>query len=299
MTEDPPAPRHPRVRGGRLQGGRAARALLAARAVAAEHGVRSTEPRVLQDGVNVVVHLAPAPVVARVTTLTPLLRTSPLRSFAREVVVAGALAAVGAPVVAPSALLPPGPHRYAGLELSFWQHVEVLPVAPSPGETAGALVELHGSLTALPVDGAPLDTPLDDLARFVSLGGAWGAAPAQLDRLRERLAELRPRLDGEAVRLHGDAHPGNLLATPSGWRWTDLEDTCAGPRAWDLACLRSTSRLDGRAALDAIGGPSDAELAPWLELRRLHGAAWWTVVAAGHPERREQATVVLADVLGR
>jgi aminoglycoside phosphotransferase (APT) family kinase protein len=241
---------------------------------------------VLRDGVNVVVHLAPAPVVARVATLTPLLRTSPLRSFAREVAVAGALAAAGAPVVAPSALVPAGPHRYAGLELSFWQHVEVLPVAPSPGETAGALVELHGSLTALPVDGAPLDTPLDDLARFVSLGGAWGAAPAQLDRLRERLAELRPRLDGEAVRLHGDAHPGNLLATPGGWRWTDLEDTCAGPRAWDLACLRSTSRLDGRAALDAIGGPSDAELAPWLELRRLHAAAWRTVLAAGHPERR-------------
>ena len=57
---------------------------------------------------------------------------------------------------------------------------------------------------------------------------------------------------------------------------------CAGPRAWDLACLRSTSRLDGRAALDAIGGPSDAELAPWLELRRLHVAAWTLVAATGH-----------------
>ena len=277
---------------------RAVRALLAARAVAAEHGVRSTEPRVLRDGVNVVVHLAPAPVVARVATLTPLLRTSPLRSFAREVAVAGALAAAGAPVVAPSDLLPPGPHRYAGLELSFWQYVEVLPATPSPGEAAGALVELHGYLAALPVDGAPLDTPLDDLARFVSLGRAWGAAPAQLDRLRERLAELRPRLDGEVVRLHGDAHPGNLLATRGGWRWTDLEDTCAGPRTWDLACLRSTSRLDGRAALDAVGGPSDTELAPWLELRRLHVAAWWTVLAAGHPEHRAaggRLTAALGD----
>jgi Phosphotransferase enzyme family len=295
MTKDPPDPRPGPLQGTalswrragrtgsfRLQGGRAARALLAARAVAAEHGIRPTEPRVLRDGVNVVVHLAPAPVVARVATLTPLLRTSPLRSFARDVAVAGALAAAGAPVVPPSDLLPPGPHRYAGLELSFWQLVEVLPVAPSPGETAAALVELHRHLAALPVDGAPLDTPLDDLARFVSLGRSWGAAPAQLDHLRDRLAEVRPRLVGEVVRLHGDAHPGNLLATPDGWRWTDFEDTCAGPRAWDLACLRSTSRLDGRAALDAIGGPSDAELAPWLELRRLHVAAWTLVVATGH-----------------
>jgi aminoglycoside phosphotransferase (APT) family kinase protein len=295
--EDPPSPaptrgtalsrrRAGRTGSFRLQGPRAARALRAARAVAAEHGVGSTEPRVLRDGVNVVVHLGPAPVVARVATLTPLLRPAPLRSFAREVAVAGALAAAGAPVVPPNDLLPPEPHRYAGLELSFWRHVEVLPSAPAPDETARALVELHGFLAGLPVDGAPLDTPLDDLARFLPLGRAWGAAPAQLDHLRDRLAELRPGLDGELVQLHGDAHPGNLLATPDGWRWTDLEDTCSGPRAWDLACLRSTSRLDGRAALDAIGGPSDAELAPWLELRRLHVAAWRTVLAVGHPERR-------------
>jgi aminoglycoside phosphotransferase (APT) family kinase protein len=199
--------------------------------VAAEHEVRSAEPRVLQDGVNVVVHLTPVPVVARVATLTPLLRPAPLRSFAREVAVAGALAAAGAPVVPPSDLLPPGPHRYAGLELSFWRHVEVLPSVPSPAEAAGALVELHEFLAGLPADGAPLDTPLDDLTRFASLGGAWGAPPALLDRLEERLAELRPRLSGDVVQLHGDAHPGNLLATPDGRWWTDLEDACAGPRA--------------------------------------------------------------------
>ena len=285
--KDPPAPRHSQARGGTLQGGRVARALLAARAVAARYGIATGGDRVLHDGVNVVVHLAPAPVVARVATLTPLLRPAPLRSFAREVAVAGALAEVGAPVVPPSDVLPPGPHRYAGLELSFWRYVEVLPAAPSPGEVAAALTELHGHLAALPVDGAPLDTPLDDLARFASLGRAWGAAPAQLDHLRDRLAELRPRLDGEVVPLHGDAHPGNLLATPDGWRWTDLEDTCAGSRAWDLACLRSTSRLDGRAALDALpDAPTDAELAPWLELRQLHAAAWTLVAAAGHPELR-------------
>ena len=99
--KDPPAPRHGPVQGTalswrrmgstgsfRLQGGRAARALIAARAVAAQHGIAADGARVLRDGINVVVHLAPAPVVARVATLTPLLRPAPLRSFAREVVVA-------------------------------------------------------------------------------------------------------------------------------------------------------------------------------------------------------------------
>jgi aminoglycoside phosphotransferase (APT) family kinase protein len=265
-------------------GGRAARALTAARAVAAAAGVRSADARVLRDGINVVVHLAPAPVVARVATLTPLLRPPPLRSFRREVELAGALAAAGAPVVPPSDLLPPGPHRYAGLELSFWRHVEVRPEAPSPRQVATALTELHGYLAGLAPTGAPLDTPLDDLAAFARLGAGWAVDRAELARLTDRVAELRPRLAGEVVQLHGDAHPGNLLATPGGRLWTDLEDACPGPRAWDLACLRATSRLDGRAALDALpGAPTDAELAPWLELRRLHAAAWTVVAAAGHP----------------
>jgi aminoglycoside phosphotransferase (APT) family kinase protein len=102
-------------------------------------------------------------------------------------------------------------------------------------------------------------------------------------------------------RLHGDAHPGNLLATPAGWRWADLEDTCSGPVQWDLVALRSTRRLDGRAALDAIpGAPSDDELAPWLELRRLHLAAWYVVIARGHPEWAGEAAARLAglDVVG-
>ncbi|MGR7025301.1 phosphotransferase family protein [Geodermatophilus sp. URMC 62] len=278
--------------------GRRARAVAAATAVAAAHGLQAAGARVLHDGVNVVVHLAPAPVVARVATLTPLLRPDPARPFGREVALAAALAAAGAAVVPPSDLLPPGPHEHDGLVLAFWQHVEVRPQAPAPGDVAAALTALHDVLAGLPATGPPLDTPLDDLAVFAERAGDWGVSPAVRARIAERAERLRPRLGGPARALHGDAHPGNLLATPDGWRWTDLEDTCAGPVEWDLACLRSTSRLDGRAALDALGGPSDAALAPWLELRRLHAAAWWTVVAAGHPERRERAAAVLAETLG-
>ncbi|WP_369258370.1 phosphotransferase family protein [Geodermatophilus amargosae] len=263
---------------------RAARAAAAAVAVAAAHGVRSGTPRVLHDGVNAVVHLAPAPVVARVATLTPLLRPDPARPSGREVALATALVEAGAAVVPPSGLLPPGPHVHDGLTLTFWTHVEVLPRTPTPAEVAAELVGLHRHLAALPVSGSPLDTPLDDLAVFAERAGDWGVEPAVRARVAEQLDALRPRLAGPVQVLHGDAHPGNLLATPEGWRWTDLEDTCAGPATWDLACLRLTSRLDGRAALDAMAGPSDAELAPWLELRRLHAQAWTTVVA-GHQTR--------------
>ena len=273
---------------------RVAAAVAAARAVAAAHGLR-TGPRVLQDGINVVLHLAPAPVVARVATLTRLLRHDGLRAFGREVSLAGALASAGAPVVPPSDLLPPGPHRHGDTVLSFWTYVTVLPERPGPAEAAVAFADLHDHLVDQPVVGTALDTPLADLESFLAGAGRWDVADADLDALAHRLERLRPRLDGEVRPLHGDAHPGNLLATPDGWRWTDLEDTCSGPLAWDLACLRTTGRLDGRAALDALpAAPSDAELAPWVELRRLHAAVWSVVYASAHPEAAGPARARLA-----
>jgi hypothetical protein len=277
---------------------RVATAMTATRAVAAAHGLRGIEPLVLHDGVNVVLHLSPAPVVARVATLTRLVRPDGLTPFTREVSLAATLWATGAPVVPPSDLLPPGPHRHEATVLSFWTHVTVLPEEPGPAEAAKAFTELHGHLTEHPVAGTPLDTPLGDLQTFLARAPAWGVPEHDLSVMESRLAALRPRLAGEARRLHGDAHPGNLLSTPAGWRWTDLEDTCSGPLAWDLACLRSTGRLDGRAALDALpDAPSDDDLAPWLELRRLHGAAWAVVHASAHPEAAGAARTRLAAVL--
>ena len=155
-------------------------------------------------------------------------------------------------------------------------------------------------LAGLPAPATPpLDTPLDDIAAFVTGGAAWGVAPAQLDRLGARLEALRPQLAGRSRQLHGDPHPGNLLATPAGWLWGDLEDSCTGPVEWDLACLRSTTRIDGRAAVDAFpGAPDDDELRPWLHLRALHAAVWAVVIGADHPDRvadaHDRLTAVLA-----
>jgi hypothetical protein len=282
-----------------VSGARLAEAVAVARAVAAEHGLR-TDPQVLQDGINVVLHLRPAPVVARVATLTRLLRDDGLTPFGREVSLAGELAAAGAPVIPPSHLLPPGPHRRGRTVLSFWTLVTVLPERPGTADVARAFTDLHHHLAAQPATGLPLDTPLRDLEAFCARGGTWGVPDADLDALAERLENLRPRLHGELRRLHGDAHPGNLLATPDGWRWTDLEDTCSGPLAWDLACLRTTGRLDGRAVLDALpGAPDDVELAPWIQLRRMHAAAWSVVHAGAHPDVAEAARHRLAGALDR
>lgn len=132
--------------------------------------------------------------------------------------------------------------------------------------------------------GSPLDRPLEDLAVFLDTGTELGADPAVLRDVGELVIALRPRLVGEEITLHGDTHPGNLLVTGEGLRWTDLEDTSRGPRGWDLASLRCSARLDGRVALDAMPDPvSEAELAPFVWLRHLYVGAWWFVHAAREP----------------
>nr|WP_281372068.1 aminoglycoside phosphotransferase family protein [Modestobacter versicolor] len=232
-----------------------------------------------------------------------MLRPDVARQPRRDLALAAALAAAGAPVLTPSDLLPPGPHEHGGLTLSFWRYAELLPERPTPAVAGRTLAELHTVLADVVPgwDGDPLDTPLGDLAVFLERGVELGAPAPLVAATGELLGELRPRLAGPVQPLHGDAHPGNLLRTAGGWVWADLEDTCRGPRGWDLACLLRTSRLDGRAALDAVPDrPGDDEVAPFGWLRALHASAWWFVHAVRVPEHlpaaREQLTAAVAEV---
>jgi hypothetical protein len=282
---------------------RVGRAVGAAVAVARAHGLAVTDPAVLSDGVNLVVHLRPAPVVARVATLTPLLRPDAARQPRRDLALATALAGAGAPVLSPSGELPPGPHESDGQTLSFWRFADLLPERPTPAVAGATLAELLAVLAGVDPgwDGDPLDTPLDDLAVFAERGEVLGAPGELVTRAGELVDQLRPRLAAPAQFLHGDAHPGNLLRTRDGWVWADLEDTCRGPVGWDLACLLRTSRLDGRAALDALPGrPDDAEIAPFSWLRALHAAAWWFVqavrVPADLPTARDRLRAAVEEV---
>ncbi|MPQ99381.1 phosphotransferase [Modestobacter sp. I12A-02628] len=280
---------------------RARRALDAATTVARAHGLTVGEPVVLADGQNAVVHLRPAPVVARVATCTRLLRPDTRRHFGREVALASALSAAGAAVVPPSGELPPGPHVQDGLTVSFWRHVDISTSEQPTPETVGrALGDLHAVLATLPddlvADGSPLDTPLDDLAVFGERAAELGAEPGAVRRAGDLVARLGPLLAGRpGGLLHGDTHPGNLLGTPGGWLSTDLEDCCRGPVGWDLACLRRTARLDGRAAVDATPFPmDDEELAPFSWLRSLHVAARWHVAATREQRWLPEARALLA-----
>ena len=252
----------------------------AAVTVATSLGVPCDSPVVLHDGSNVVVHLRPSPVVARVATLTADVRPGVEAWLTRDVAVARHLAARGVPATRPLA----EPVVVDGVAAVLWHYEPHDPsVSFSPALVASRLAALHAALASF--DGElPRLAPCDDLDRALAL---VDLPPV----LAEENARLRAALSRFPVRpLHGDAHPGNLLATPSGPVWNDFEDAWLGPLGWDLACLRLSGRVDGAAAVAAYQEEfSQEELDVCVELRELFGVVWRFVVATRFPARLEDA----------
>lgn len=261
----------------------------AATRIAASFAIRCDDPLVLAEGANVVVHLRPTPVVAKVAAATHLVR-EPGPWLGRELAMSAYIAGTGLPVVQASDLLPARVHEHDGAVMTFWRHEPHDPTATIDAAQLGRMLsDLHAALRSCPVVLTRLGTPFEDVSRWLQRAGPGAPRRMQvaLDRLTAELAGDR----GQA--LHGDPHPGNVLMTPRGPVWADLEDTCSGPVGWDLACLAGSTRLDGAAALRAYGEAPD--LAPWRELRRLHATVWTALYAERSERHRLRAAELLAS----
>jgi hypothetical protein len=264
-------------------------------AVAAEHGIAAAEPVVLHDRGNLLVHLAPAPLVARIAWVTALARPDVGDYLARDVEIAEYLDKVGIPVVGPSRELPAGPHERDGHLITFWRYARLVDdQTHQPAEFGTLLADLHTALREFPGD-LPTEPPLM-VAEIVT---HLHQPQAVLDGLvadEQRVSAELAAEGGPVQALHGDAHPGNLLRTVDGPRWIDFEDTWRGPVAWDLACLAFTQRIDGTAALAAYpGSPTVAALGASATARRLQGVIWSLLMAERDPSRVADARRALAD----
>jgi Ser/Thr protein kinase RdoA (MazF antagonist) len=275
-------------------------AVRAAVTVAARFTINSTEPVVLADGANIVVHLRPAPVVAKVAASTPAVRRDNQDWLQRELDVSAFLAAQGAPVVPPSPELPATTHHDDGHVMSFWRYLPPAdperPLRPDEETIGSMLRDLHAVLRRYPRT-LPVLAPLQDIPAFLArpqtrVGAAGKAA---LAAAYERLtAELDPAAPQQA--LHGDAGVGNLMATDRGWLWHDFEDTCSGPAAWDLAASTASQYNDGPRILAAYRDPVDpGQLAVCEQLRRLHLTVWYNLYAERLPEVGPRAAELLAS----
>lgn len=280
------------------------RALRTAVEAAEQVGLSFARPVVLADRSNLLVHLEPAPVVARVATTTASVRAGDAW-LAREIAVAGHLARVRAPVVAPCRLVAPGPHRHDGLTLSFWEYAEELDAPLDAGRAGRGLRECHDALADFDGD-LPQMALLREAEELVER-----VSPSTEDAafLRRVAAGVRRRIDALALparAVHGDAHLGNVINTARGPLWNGWEDTFLGPVAWDLGCLHASARAFGRdqapvAAAQAGCGcrPDDEVLDAIVEARRFQGTVWTMVFARRHPEAAERAAERLAWYMER
>lgn len=257
---------------------RADRAVEAAVTVATAHGLRVDEPVVLASLFAVRVHLRPAPVVARVPTLTARVRRPIEAWLARELAVVDYLVSRGAPVVPPSRVLPPGPHHHDGLAMTFWQYVE--PDASrtvTAVETGRMLGELHAVLREYPGELPLLAPALEDIPACLAMldtenvNAIDAADTSMLRAAYHRIAPKLRALDGPLQPVHGDVHPGNIIPTAQGLLWNDFEDVSLGPAAWDLVSLA----MCGEDALSEYPGtPDTAVMELCNEARMLQLACW-------------------------
>lgn len=275
-------------------------AVAAATRLAADLGLRVTEPRVLKDSSNVLIHLHPAPFVARVATLTAQLRPGVHKWLTGDIELASFLLSRGLPVVRPATDPPAGPHDVGGITVALWCHEQHEPGAvPQPAELVASLDELHAAMREFP-GRLGADGPRGDLSRVLAALERERVVDAgMLARLRaegERLGELMSTLPVQVV--HGDAHPGNVLVTPSGLRWNDFEDAWHGPVAWDYACLVASGRPGGWARA-AAGHVDPAGLAVCRAFRELFAVSWHQMLGHRFPARAEESRRALAEYAER
>jgi Ser/Thr protein kinase RdoA (MazF antagonist) len=227
----------------------------AAVAAAGDVGLACDDPIVIGDLANVLVHLRPEPVVARVTLA---LASRGSGALEQELAFASYAAAAGAPIVPPA---------YAhvverdGYHVTFWRYVEHRASEESDSVAIGvSLRSLHEAVRDFP-GVLPRFDRLDEVEPV-----AEGLDHPDRDLIVAAVGAARERLAGLTFReqpLHGDAHRSNVLISPDGPLWCDLENICRGPVEYDLACMAWRTRVHGtpgsEAALAAYG-PHDAKL---------------------------------------
>src|SRR5580693_6538702 len=115
----------------------AARAAVSA---AAGFGIGCTDPVILADGANVIVHLSPSPVVAKVAASTTAVRADAAAWLQRELDIALFLTRAGALVLAPSCEVPATVHHGDGHVMSFWTYLKTSGTGLPDEATIGSML---------------------------------------------------------------------------------------------------------------------------------------------------------------
>jgi hypothetical protein len=187
---------------------------------------------VLHDSNRLTLRLLPCDVVAQVAPIA-----HQVAQF--EVDLAQRLAEIGCPVATLEPRVAPGAYERDGFVVTLWTYYEpVTSREVSPADYANALKRLHAGMRKIDIPTPHFTDRVESAQRLVASRDRTPAlADADRELLDDTLRSLR-RVIGERggeQLLHGEPHPGNMLATKNELLFIDLETCCRGPVEFDLA----------------------------------------------------------------
>jgi hypothetical protein len=216
-----------------MQPSEVSRAVAAALSIAAALDLIVDDANVVHNSNKLALRLLPCDVFARVACVG-----EEVAQF--EVDLAQRLGETESPVAALEPRVEPRPYERDGFVVTLWTYYETVALpAVSPADYANALERLHAGMRRLDVTTPHFTDRVEEAQQLVASRDCTPAlAEADRQLLSAALRSLRRGLGDRGAAeqlLHGEPHPGNVLATLNGPRFIDLETCCRGPVEFDLA----------------------------------------------------------------
>jgi aminoglycoside phosphotransferase (APT) family kinase protein len=208
------------------------RAVTAGVCTAAALGLTVDDAVVLHNSNRLAVRLLPCDVLARVAPVAH-------QAAAFEIELAQRLVASGSPVAVLEPRVEPHVHERDGFLITLWTYYEPATHELASADYATALERLHAGMRTVDVTTPHFTDRIEEAQQLVASRDRTPALAA-VDRalLGDTLRSLRrvaSERGGAEQLLHGEPHPGNVLATKNGPLFIDLETCCRGPVEFDLA----------------------------------------------------------------
>jgi thiamine kinase-like enzyme len=200
-------------------------------------GLSEITPIVLSNGDNLIIHLAPHPIVARLANVISQEEADlAYKRLYRELKVARHLQIKNVPVSLPTDLLDAGPYDVDETWMTLWNYVPPTQLQRlSPSEAVGLVSDLSIGMKdffdELPVLGV-WERTSQSAARLMKSSDQRIQALLKLFHKVDKQMRLET---SSLIPCHGDAHARNLVPSSEGWIWTDFEDVSLMPAYWDLA----------------------------------------------------------------